>query len=103
RVIHMPNHILLNTPLYNYNEFIKVNWEEVTYHLTVDSDWKKAQELIKEEVNAYVADFTAQLTEKEIQKITRKSALFNKELKLNWKELTYNLSVESNWKKAQKL
>ena len=82
RVIHMPNHILLNTTLYNYNEFIQVNWEEVTYHLTVDSDWKKAQALIKKEVNAYIADFTSQFTEKEIQKITRKSAFFDEELKM---------------------
>lgn len=94
RVIHMPNHILLNTPLYNYNEFIKVNWEEVTYHLTVDSDWKKAQELINKEVNAYVADFTAQLTEKEIQKITRKSALFDEELKLKSYVLINDATIE---------
>src|SRR5699024_8259793 len=94
RVIHMPNHILLNTPLYNYNEFIKVNWEEVTYHLTVDSDWKKAQELIKKEVNAYVADFTAQLTDKEIQKITRKSALFDEELKLKSYVLINDATIE---------
>lgn len=80
RVIHMPNHILLNTPLYNYNEFIKVNWEEVTYHLTVDSDWKKAQDIIKMEVTAYLIDFTSQFTEREIKKITRKSALFDEEL-----------------------
>lgn len=84
----------INTPLYNYNEFIKVNWEEVTFHLTVDSDWKKAQELIKEEVNAYVADFTAQLTEKEIQKITRKSALFDEELKLKSYVLINDATIE---------
>src|SRR5699024_12263367 len=70
RVIHMPNHILLNTTLYNYNEFIQVNWEEVTYNLTVDSDWKKAQVFIKMEIITYISVFSERIKEQEIQRIT---------------------------------
>src|SRR5699024_5375596 len=42
RVVHIPNHILLDNTLYNYSAIIDFNWGEVKYHITVDSDWKQA-------------------------------------------------------------
>lgn len=82
RVIHMPNHILLTNPLYNYSELIQFNWGEVKYYITVDSDWKKVLHIVKKEVNIYLADFLSQYAEEEIHNIERISALFDEELKV---------------------
>lgn len=94
RVIHMPNHILLNHPLYNYSEIIHINWEEVTYHITVDSDWKKARDIIMNEGNDYIDEFLTQFSKREIHKIERKTPLFDEELKLKTYVLINEESIE---------
>lgn len=38
RVIHVPNHMLLNNKLYNFSEFLPINWREVRFKITIDSD-----------------------------------------------------------------
>lgn len=83
RVIHMPNHVLLNNTLYNYNQFISVNWKEIKYKITVDSDWKKTLDIVEAEGNRYINDFLRQYSDKKLHKLKEKAALFDEELK--WK------------------
>lgn len=94
RVIHMPNHILLNHPLYNYSEIIDINWEEVTYYITVDSDWEKALNIIKQEGNKYVDHFITTYSEKETQQLARKLPLFEEELTLKTYVLINEEAIE---------
>lgn len=92
RIIRMPNHILLNSPIYNYNELLHINWEEVKYHITVDSDWKTAVHIVETEACTYLEEFLTQYTDKELREIKRTIALFDEELKVK----TYVLLEEES-------
>lgn len=92
RVLHIPNHILLDNVLYNYSNFMDVNWGEVKYYITVDSDWKRAKEIVETECEKYVADFLASYTEDEIHKIDKKLSLVDEETRLK----TYVLIDEAH-------
>lgn len=82
RVVHIPNHILLDNTLYNYGEIIEFNWGEVKYHITVDSDWKLALAIVKREGNEYVEEFSAAYQQEELERVEKKLSLFEEELKL---------------------
>lgn len=53
RVVNISNHLLLDNTLFNYNKFTQLNWSEVTYYLTVDSDWEVALQTIETVFNDY--------------------------------------------------
>src|SRR5699024_11585710 len=40
RVVNVPNHLLLDHTVFNYNKFTELNCSEVTYYLTLHSDWE---------------------------------------------------------------
>ncbi len=82
RVLHIPNHILLDNMVYNYSNFIDVNWGEVKYFITVDSDWKRAKKIIETACEQYVNDFLKDYTEEEIHKIDKKLSLVDEKAKL---------------------
>lgn len=82
RVIHVPNHMLLNHTLYNYSQLLTINWKEVKYKLTIDSDWEKALAVVEEVGEAYVEEFLEGYTEEELSNFHMRSALFDEELKL---------------------
>ena len=92
RVLHIPNHILLDNMVYNYSNFMDVNWGEVKYYITVDSDWKRAKEIVETECEKYVDDFLVGYTEEEIHKIDKKLSLVDEETRLK----TYVLIDEAN-------
>src|SRR5699024_7714072 len=72
RVVNIPNQMLLVHTLFNYNKFTLVNWSEVKYYLTVDSDWEAALQAIEKVVNNYLTDFLKQITEVERKQIESK-------------------------------
>lgn len=82
RVLHIPNHILLDNMVYNYSNFMDVNWGEVKYHITVDSDWKRTKDIVEAECKQYVADFLADYTDDEIHKIDKKLSLVDEKPEL---------------------
>jgi len=48
RVMHIPNNRLFTTPLANYNYGFPYIWHEVPVHITFESNWQKAREILLE-------------------------------------------------------
>lgn len=47
RVVHVPNSILFTAPLYNSSKEFSFAWSEVRVPLSPDSNWQKAEKLLK--------------------------------------------------------
>lgn len=82
RTINVPNHILLSSPIYNYNNFIQINWKEVEYHITIDSDWKSTLTIVEEQINSYINNFYNSYNKKSLDKLERKLDTFDGNLNL---------------------
>ena len=80
RVVNIPNHLLLDHTLFNYNKFTQINWSEVTYYLTVDSDWKAALQTIEAVLDDYLQNFLQQISELEQKHIQNKFELMDETL-----------------------
>jgi small-conductance mechanosensitive channel len=46
RIVHIPNSIVLTTPLSNYHIGFEYIWNEIPVLITFESNWKKAKELL---------------------------------------------------------
>ena len=46
RIVHVPNHMILFHPVFNYNKAFQYIWNEITVLITFDSDWKKAEKIL---------------------------------------------------------
>lgn len=82
RTIHVPNHILLSSPVYNYNDFIQINWKEVEYHITIDSDWKSTLAIVEEQINRYINNFYNSYNKQSRDKLGKKLDIFDGDLNL---------------------
>ena len=58
RVVKIPNSLVLTQPLINYTKGKSLIWSEITFHLTVDSNWKKAKELAQSAITKYSHNFS---------------------------------------------
>lgn len=47
RLISIPNSMVLNKPVVNYNRGFETIWNEISIIVTFESDWEKAEELIE--------------------------------------------------------
>lgn len=81
RVVNVPNHMLLDHTLFNYNSFTKVNWSEVKYYLTVDSDWEAAIQTVETVVSNYLEEFLWQLSDLDRKQIESNFELMDEQLK----------------------
>lgn len=48
RLVHVPNGIVFNHPVANYTEGFAYIWDEIPIVITFESDWKDAEELVRE-------------------------------------------------------
>lgn len=48
RLVHIPNGIVFDSPVANYTEGFGFIWHEIPVLVTFESDWRRAEELIKE-------------------------------------------------------
>lgn len=48
RLVHVPNGIVFNHPVANYTEGFAYIWDEIPIVITFESDWKHAEELVRE-------------------------------------------------------
>ena len=51
-IIHLPNSIIFNYPLKNYNKAFKYIWDEITIRITLDYDVNKAKKVLYKIVNS---------------------------------------------------
>lgn len=49
RLIHLPNFVIFEGPVYNYTEAFDLIWNEIDVVLTHESDWERARELLLEQ------------------------------------------------------
>jgi small-conductance mechanosensitive channel len=47
RIVHLPNQLVFTTPIANYTEGFGFIWHEVPVLVTFESDWKKAEVIIR--------------------------------------------------------
>ncbi len=51
RVMHLPNSIILNSPIANFGQGFKFIWNEIPVLLTFESDWKTAKKILLDVAN----------------------------------------------------
>ncbi len=56
RLVHVPNGIVFNHPVANYTEGFAYIWDEIPIVVTFESDWKHAEELVREVLAAEAPD-----------------------------------------------
>ncbi|MCS7076567.1 MAG: mechanosensitive ion channel family protein [Bacteroidia bacterium] len=58
RVIHVPNGKIFTEPLANYSQGVQYIWHEVPVHITYESNWEKARDILKNIVIKHTAHHT---------------------------------------------
>lgn len=48
RIVHLPNQLLWTLPLGNASKEFSFNWNEIRVPVKISSDWKRAEEILKE-------------------------------------------------------
>lgn len=59
RLVHVPNSIIFDGPVYNYTEAFDLIWNEIDFVLTHDSDWETAREILREAVEPLYEEIAA--------------------------------------------
>lgn len=57
RVIHIPNHYILQNSIANYTSDFNFIWNEIEIIVTFESDWRKAKEIISDIVNSHSENY----------------------------------------------
>jgi small-conductance mechanosensitive channel len=70
RVVHLPNHRIFNSDIFNYTADFEFIWNEIGITVTFESDWRKAKGIIQQVADESLKDF-AKTAEKEIRKATQ--------------------------------
>jgi len=58
RVLHIPNSLVMTTPMANYGTGFEYIWHEMPVLVTFESDWKKAKEILTETANEIVPNLS---------------------------------------------
>ena len=72
RVVHVPNGILMTTPLANYGAGFEYIWNEIPVLVTFESNWRKAKDILLEIAGQHAEN----LSEKAAQRIRETSKRF---------------------------
>jgi small-conductance mechanosensitive channel len=67
RIIQVPNGLLFAKPLANYTEGFPYIWHEVPMLVTFESDWKRAEELMKETLAEHAPSMASEAARKAIR------------------------------------
>lgn len=60
RTIKIPNKMILEKPVSNYNELTNYVWKEIDYLVTFQSDWENALDIMYQNVNDYYQKLLAE-------------------------------------------
>lgn len=70
RIVHVPNNLVFQAPVYNYTRGFHFIWNEVPFTVTFRSDWKAAREILLSLASESAA-VVEQQAKKEIQQMSR--------------------------------
>ncbi|MFO8145731.1 MAG: mechanosensitive ion channel [Candidatus Syntrophosphaera sp.] len=79
RMIHIPNGMILNNPLSNYDSGFRYIWNEIPVLITFESDWKKAKGILEEIASRFSLE-TTEKAEREIIETSRKFFIYYRTL-----------------------
>ncbi|MDX5347409.1 MAG: mechanosensitive ion channel family protein [Hymenobacteraceae bacterium] len=80
RVVNIPNGKLFTEPQSNYNYGFPFIWHEISMHVTFESNWQKAKELLLE-IGSKHAEQLNEAAEQQIRKQSQKHLIFYNDLK----------------------
>jgi small-conductance mechanosensitive channel len=64
RVIHVPNSLVFKNPVANYDEAFGYIWNELEIVVSMESDWKKAKDVLTRTVTEHAEKLTPDVTER---------------------------------------
>lgn len=70
RVIHIPNHHVFSESVANYTSDFEFIWNEIEVVFTFESNWKKAEEILKKITEDHLEDYVVD-AEKQIRRATK--------------------------------
>ncbi len=79
RIVHIPNILIFNEPLFNYSKGIPYIWNEIPISVTYESNWKKAKKILEDIANRY-GESISEEAEISIKEASRKFMIFNAKL-----------------------
>lgn len=79
RVIHMPNGDVFREPLANYTSKFEYVWDELEIHITFESDWRRAKEILEGVVQDAVGE-TAEDAREAVHRASRSFLIFYRRL-----------------------
>lgn len=79
RIVHIPNRVIFNSPLFNYSKGIPYIWEEIPIHITFESNWKKAKKIL-EDIAYRHGESISEQAETSIKNASKKFVIFNAKL-----------------------
>lgn len=71
RIVHVPNSLVLRSPLSNYHIGFEYIWNEIPVLITFESNWKKAKELLHK-IARENAEYLSQNAQSQIRKAAQK-------------------------------
>lgn len=80
RIVYIPNVVIFNKALFNYNKEMPYVWDEITISIPFKSNWRKAKAILNGIVEEY-SETISQEQEDSIKDSLKKLSLFNSDLK----------------------
>ena len=79
RIVYIPNVTIFNEALLNYSKGIPFIWNEIPISIPLESNWKKAKEILKEIAKKH-GEVISSKAEESIQEASKKFSLYNAQL-----------------------
>lgn len=79
RIIHIPNHLVFNLSICNYDKGFKYIWNEIPVLITFESDWKKAKQILHKLANENALPMTDEVA-KEIKNAIYQFMVINRKV-----------------------
>jgi small-conductance mechanosensitive channel len=71
RIVHVPNGLLFQQPMFNYTQGFNFVWNEIPVVLTFESDWESAKELLHE-IATHHSAIKSEFAAREVRKAAKK-------------------------------
>jgi small-conductance mechanosensitive channel len=71
RIVHVPNGLLFQQPMFNYTQGFNFVWNEIRVVLTFESDWESAKELLQE-IATHHSAIKSEFAAREVRKAAKK-------------------------------